>query len=166
MSPVNDISDVAPQFSNPQVYPEFCEVLNLWCQHLPAQFPVCLVHVFLQVVAHDGLLADGLPRLHGSLLDAASFYSLASLDADGRHLRVPSSELCHVFGHPPSSVCIHFLPEGGVEMQVQLPVDGVPLESSGSQLGGQFRDSGSFPGVELEKEQVIHLPAEGILEQD
>lgn len=127
---------------------------------------MCLVHVFLQVVAQDGLLTNGLPRLHGSLLDAASFYGVAPLDADRHHLRVPSSKLCHVFGHPLASVCIHFLPEGGVEMQVQLPVDGVPLESSGSQLGGQFRDSGSFSGVELEKEQVVHFPAEGILEQD
>lgn len=125
-----------------------------------------LVHVLLDVITHDGLLSNGLPRLHVGLLDAAGFHSVAAFDADGRHLCVPFPEFCHVFRHPPPSVCVHFLPKCLVEMLVEFPVDGIPLESSGPQLRGQFGHGGSFAGIEFKEEQVIHLPTKSILEQD
>lgn len=165
-SPVDDVADAAPQLGNPQVYSQFGQVLNFWHQHLAAYFPMLLVHVLLDVVTHDGLLSYGLPRLHVSLLDAAGFHSMAALDADGSHLYVSFPEFCHIFGHSPSSVCIHFLPECLVEMLVEFPVDGIPLKSSGPQLRGQFGHSGSLTGIEFKEEQVIHLPTESLLEQD
>lgn len=157
---------MAPQLGDPQVDPQFGQVLNLWHQHLAAHFPMLLVHVLLDVVTHDGLLSDGLPRLHVGLLDVAGVHGVAAFDADGRHLCVPFPEFCHVFGHSRSSVGVHFLPKCLVEMLVEFPVDGVPLESSGPQLRGQFGHGGSFTGVELEEEQVFHLPTESLLEQD